>query len=152
MREQETRDLLLMGLEYAYLHSDWTCPLREAMDGLTAEQAGWRPGPGEMGVWDIVLHLTVWNDNIVERIESGLSVRPKEGAWPPLPDEKGESQWEDAKAGLWRSIASLTELVETVPFERVRASPYGFPDLLCRFTHIAYHIGQITKIRECRRW
>jgi hypothetical protein len=28
--------------------------------------------------------------------------------------------------------------------------PYGLADLLCRFIHNGYHIGQITKMRECQ--
>ena len=146
--DQELRNLLLVAFEYTYLHEDWSHPLDEALAGLTVEQAAWRPGGKEMGIWDMVLHLAVWNENIIERIETGQNAHPAEGAWPPIPEAKGEADWEVGKARLWASLDSLKNLLETAPFEKIRSSPYGFPDLVCRFTHIAYHIGQIVKIRE----
>jgi hypothetical protein len=152
MTEQEIRDLLLINFEYSHQHDDWVYPLADALDGITAEQAAWKPGPGLMGIWDIVLHVAAWNENIIERIETGQKARPSEGAWPPKPDSLTEANWEAAKTRLWASIAALRKLIETVPFEKVHSSPYGFGDLVCRFSHMAYHGGQIVKIRECQGW
>ena len=36
------------------------------------------------------------------------------------------------------------------PIAELDGPPYGLGDLLCRFIHVAYHIGQITKLREVR--
>jgi hypothetical protein len=152
LSEQETRDLLLTALEYSYKYDDWVCPLADTLEGVTAEQAAWNPGPELMGIWDIVLHLIAWNDNIIERIETGAKARPKGGAWPPKPTALSEDEWDRAKSELWRSIRDLTQLIENVPFEKIRDSPYGIGDLTCRFNHLAYHIGQVTKIRECKGW
>jgi len=157
MTEQELRDLLLVAFEYTYAHDDWSYPLTEALESIAADQAAWRPAPDaagteSMGIWDIVLHLAVWNNNIVERIESGETAHPTEGAWPAKPEVLDERAWEDAQDKLWASIESVKNLIEKVPFEKIESSPYGFPDLLCRFTHLAYHIGQIVKIRECQEW
>ena len=111
MNDQETRDLLTVIFEYSYLHDDWTCLLVEAFDGVTARQAAWQPGPELMGIWDIVLHLAAWNENIIERIESGEKSRPKEGAWPPKPQLQGDEEWQAARDRMWKSIAALRELV-----------------------------------------
>lgn len=152
MTEQEVLDLLLVTFEYTHTHDDWSNPLAETLEGITAEQAAWRPGPELMGIWDIVLHVATWNDNIIERIETGQNAHPKEGAWPPKPDVLDEAEWSKAKERLFESVATLTKFIETVSFDKIQASPYGFPDLMCRFTHMAYHIGQIVKIRECQGW
>lgn len=152
MTEQEVRDLLRVGLDYSYLHDDWSEPLTQALEGINAEQAAWRPGPELMGIWDIALHLAVWNENIVERIETGERAHPREGAWPPRTESLGEADWEAAKSRLWHSIEALGNLIDNVPFDKIRSSPYGFGDFTCRFTHLAYHIGQIVKIRECNGW
>lgn len=143
-----TKDELLIGFEYSHLQDSWVNPLSEALDGITAEEALWRPGPRLKGIWDIVLHVAVWNENIVERIEKGQPVRPQEGPWPPPPDAPNEAAWERAKERLWDSLASMRKLISTAPLERIEKSPYGVGDLICRFIHIAYHIGQITKLRE----
>jgi len=150
--DKEIQDLLKAGFEYAYLHDDWVYPLKDALEGITAEQAAWRPAADAMGIWDIVLHVATWNDNIVERIETGQNARPKEGAWPAKPETPDEANWEAAKAKLQTSIDALRRLMETVPIDKIRSSPYGIPDLVCRFNHMGYHIGQIVKIRECQSW
>lgn len=152
MTEQELRDLILTTFEYTYLHDDWSHPLAEVLAGITPDQAAWRPGPDLMGIWDMVLHLTVWNDNIIERIQTGQMTHPSEGAWPPKPVDLDEANWDAAKSDLWASTERLKDLIQTVPFEKIRASPYSFADLACRFTHMAYHIGQIVKLRECQGW
>lgn len=152
LSETEVRDLLRVNFEYSYLHDDWVEPLGRALKGVTAEQAAWRPNSNAMGIWDIVLHVAVWNENIVERIETGEQAHPLEGAWPPLPDARTEQAWEASKSRLWKSIERLESLIKNVPFEQVRSSPYGFDDLVCRFNHMAYRSGQIVKIRECQGW
>ncbi len=149
MTDEDIRKDVLVAFEYCYLHDDWVNPLGEALDGLTAQQAVQRCGPETKGVWEIVLHLAVWNENIVERILTGERARPLEGAWPPLPEDSSEHAWEGAKKRLWDSLALVRSTVESVPFEKLTGPPYGLPDLFCRFTHMAYHIGQITKLREC---
>lgn len=151
MDEQTLRQTILTAFEYAYMHEDWVNPLDDALVGVTAEQAAWRPpGSEDMGIWDIVLHVAVWNENIVERIETGQNTHPTEGAWPARAAVLDDAAWEAAKQRLRDSLDSVHRLIETVPFEKIDQSPYGLPDLMCRFNHVAYHLGQITKIRECR--
>lgn len=149
MNEEELKKLLMIGFEYSFLHEDWVEPLEDSLAGVTARQARWRPGPEDMGIWDIVLHLAVWNENIVERVATGQVGRPAEGAWPPVPVDGGEEEWEFARARLRKSFEDVRMMIETTPVSKIEASPYGTGDLLCRFIHAGYHIGQIVKMREC---
>ena len=48
------------------------------------------------------------------------------------------------------ALAALQAYIETNTLDALAGSPYGLGDLLCRFIHNAYHIGQITKMRELR--
>ena len=147
MEDQEFKDVILTALEYSYLHDDWVNPLSEALDGVSAEGAVWRPGPESKGIWDIVLHLAVWNENIIERMLTGEKCRPAEGAWPAPPDVPDEAAWDAAKQRLWDSLEALRQYIEANPLDEMQG-PYGMGDLFCRFIHNAYHIGQITKARE----
>jgi hypothetical protein len=149
LEEEALRRDILVAFEYCYLHDDWVNPLGEALESLTALEALRNCGPETKCVWEIVLHLAVWNENIVERILTGERARPSEGHWPTLPDDRDEPAWDAAKTRLWDSLNLMRTTVETVPFEKLTGPPYGLPDLFCRFTHMAYHIGQITKLREC---
>ena len=148
MNEEDVRKLMLIGFEYSYVHDDWVNPLTDALEGLTLEQALWSSGPKSRCIWEIVLHLAVWLENIVERIQSGEKARPSEGAWPPLPDVRDEADWEASKKRLWDAEELVKETILTAPMEKLNGPPYGLGDLMCRFNHNAYHIGQITKMRE----
>jgi hypothetical protein len=154
-REEAIRRDILVAFEYSHLHDSWVTPLAEALDGITAEQAAVRPDPDSRSIWEIVLHLAVWNENIVQRMRHRQAgepfTRPPEGAWPPLPETKNESVWHAAQQRLWDSLAAVRAQIESTPIDAmldpgsVGYSQLG--DLFCRFTHIAYHIGQITKLR-----
>jgi hypothetical protein len=167
MDEQAVQRDVLIAFEYSYKHDDWVNPLADALAGVTAAEAAWRPGPDLKGIWNIVLHMAVWTENIVERMRSGERVRPAEGAWPPPPadhpsgpgtraagDAAGgypdEAAWEAAQRRLWDALAALQAYIETNTLDALAGSPYGLGDLFCRFIHNAYHIGQITKMRELR--
>jgi hypothetical protein len=41
-------------------------------------------------------------------------------------------------------------MLETASMTQIENSKYGLPELLCRFIHAGYHIGQIIKMRELR--
>jgi len=60
--------------------------------------------------------------------------------------------WSDAQARLWASIESVRALIESSSLQTLLDAPYGIGDLFCRFTHMAYHGGQITKFREFMGW
>jgi len=147
MEEADVRTLLKTAHEYSYLHDSWVNPLAEALEGITFEKALVEPGPDANCIWAIVLHVAVWNENMVERVRTGDISRPVEGAWPPLPAVPDAKEWEKAKQRLRESISALGKMIEEESLEKIEASPYGIPDLICRPIHMAYHIGQITALR-----
>lgn len=139
---------IAVAFEYSYQHDDWITPLEEALEGLTWQHAVTRPRSDSTCIWEIVLHLALWNEDIVRRVETGRRVESPEGSWPALPEELDESAWEAAKSRLRKSLKGVESMLKTTSLAQIAASPYGLPDLLCRITHNGYHIGQITKIRE----
>jgi len=77
--EETVKSIVKTAFEYSYLHDSWVHPLSEALEGLNAEQACWRSCDQCKSIWDIVLHLAVWNENIVQRVQTGAAVSPVEG-------------------------------------------------------------------------
>jgi hypothetical protein len=148
MTEDVFKNEILIAFEYSFKHSDWVHPLQEALSGVTAEEAGWRAGPDSKGIWDIVLHVANWNENIIQRMRTGEKCRPAEGAWPPPPEQKDEAAWITAQQRLWNSLTNLEDYLRSHTVDELAAGPYGLGDLFCRFIHLAYHLGQITKMRE----
>ena len=98
------RDLLL-AFEYAHNEGNWVFPLADALAAVTAQKALWSPDPNaplQRCIWQIVLHMTVWTENIVERMAQRTRDEPMghphEGAWPPLPNPHDEVAWEAVAA------------------------------------------------------
>jgi hypothetical protein len=148
MDDRVLKEALLTAFEYSYLHEDWVSPLQDVLAGLDATEARFRTTPEGKCIWEVLLHVAVWNENIVERIRTGQATRPVEGAWPQMPDSGDEAAFEQAKARLWASLDSVRLTIADSPVSLLAAAPYGIADLICRFTHIGYHLGQITKLRQ----
>ncbi len=66
----------------------WSGPsLREALAGVTAEQAAARPIVGAHSIWELVLHIAAWEAIALRRLR-GETVKdiPAEVDWPPVGD------------------------------------------------------------------
>lgn len=157
--EAVQRDVLI-AFEYAHNEEDWVTPLADALDGVTAKDALWKPDlndPEQKCTWQIILHMTVWTENIVERMAQRMHEepmgRPAEGAWPSLPEVTDEATWSRDKQRLWNALTALRTHIETTPpaalLDQGAVGYSQLADLLCRLIHNAYHIGQITKMCEC---
>ena len=146
--DDELREKLRVGWEYTHLHDSWVEPLTLALEGIRADQASLPPAASSESIWRIVLHLAVWNENIVARIRQNAKLHPEEGAWPELPSDLSEESWTAAKLRLADSIELVDQMLKETPIEELMNNGYGLADILCRFTHMGYHIGQIVKIRE----
>ena len=152
MDNGRVREVILVAYDYSYKQAEWVHPFEQCINGISADQAAWRPGPDLMGIWDIVLHVALHNEKMTARIVDGKNPELTEGDWPALPTKLTEENWEAAKDRCRLSMRLLGETIRTAPFEKLVNSPYGLPDLLCRLTHHGYHLGQIEKIRECQGW
>jgi hypothetical protein len=149
MTDIEVMAQLQLAFEYTYLHDDWVTPLAELLGGVSMSEALRRPTPNGKNIWEIVLHLAKWNENIVDRVQWRDPQRPDEDAhWPKPPLNPTEEAWLAAQTRLDESFAAVAHMLETVSLDEIQASKYCLGDLVCRFTHAGYHIGQITKIRE----
>lgn len=100
--------------------------------------------------------MTAWTDNIVQRMgersQGKMPGKPPEGDWPALPATRDDITWESAKQRLFDAVAGLRTHIETfhlaTQLERGNVGYSQLADLLCRLTHNAYHIGQITKLHQ----
>ena len=120
----------------------------EALAGLTAAQATWKPAPHHNSIWQIVDHLTaskVWQ---IEMLEKGQAAPP---VWTQ--PEGDESDWQAAVARLKDAHARQKVVLGQVPEEDLLTVPV--PEwnktqlelLLSSAAHEAHHSGQIDYLR-----
>jgi hypothetical protein len=143
--------IILALLDEAFSKKTWHGPnLRQALKGVTAKQAAWRPAPGRHNIWEVTLHAAYWKYAVRRRLEGGkrgsfclkgsnFFVRP----------EKGRTT-----EAAWRADRAILEgehrvLVQTV--RRALGTPRAKKHLRMLYGvafHDVYHAGQIRLLRR----
>jgi len=146
-----SRQLVLALLDEAYEKETWHGPnLRQALKGVTAKQAAWRPGPRRHNIWEVTLHAAYWKYAVRRRIEGGKrgSFVLKGSNFFPRP-EKGkatEAAWNADKKLLEREhramCAAIAKALRTPRGAKFMGQFYGVA------FHDIYHAGQIRLLRR----
>lgn len=132
------------------------------LHGITHEEAAAHPVPGAHSIWELVLHLGSWIDEVARRLETGVAREPEAGDWPAVPAPTA-AHWRAAQAALARAQTALREQLRVLPDERLdevvgdarnRALGTGVTCLVMLhglLQHTTYHLGQIALLRKALR-
>ncbi len=130
----------------------WHGPsVREALAGVTVEQAASRPLPGAHSIWELVLHLAAWEKLIGRRLEGQRANEPEEGDFPAA--GATEEAWVQALAQLEnaheRLLGLVTKLTDADLDRVVVGKDYSWGFMLRgAVNHSAYHAGQIGRLNK----
>jgi len=134
----------------------WHGPaLFELLKDVTAEQAALRPVPQAHTVWEILLHVTVWVEQIRARLRGDDNRKdlPPHEDWPPQPDHPDEAAWKAlwtrlhvAQEALVTDLAGLDETRLDQPVQEGFSSTYVTLHGLVQ--HNLYHAGQIGLLKK----
>jgi hypothetical protein len=143
--------LLLSLLDEGYEKKTWHGPnLKQALKGVTAEQAAWRPGAGRHNIWEEALHAAYWKYAVRRQLVGGkrASFRLKGSNFFKRP-EKGklnETAWRSDKKLLdqeHRELkASVLKALGKPQTPKVLRMLYGVA------FHDIYHAGQVRLLRR----
>jgi uncharacterized damage-inducible protein DinB len=129
-------------------------PLLQILDGVTPDQAAARPVRGAHSIWELVLHITAWKNEVRRRVNGGAAGEPEEGDWPMV-GEPSPERWSEALTLLegahQRLVADIQTLRESRlleptndPRQRELGSGVSYYVLLHGVAqHDVYHAGQI---------
>jgi uncharacterized damage-inducible protein DinB len=144
-------------LERAFRGGAWHGPaVAETLTGVDAATAAARPFSNAHSIWEIVHHLTVWNDVPRRRLDGeGLQNLPAERDWPPV-GEISAGAWQAALAALEESHAALHARVLDLTDAQlddpvVGSDPTVRGMLFGVLQHNAYHAGQIALLCKGKR-
>jgi uncharacterized damage-inducible protein DinB len=134
-------------------------PLRQILEGIDHRQAAHRPLPGAHTIWELVLHMISWKNEVRRRIEGAPAGEPLEGDWPKAPNPTAEA-WRDTLAALESSHRSLVSSVSSLPEDKLfqptndpreRESGLGVDHYVLlhgMVQHDVYHAGQIALLKK----
>lgn len=119
---------------------------------ITAEQAFAKPIAQAHSIWELVLHLTSWNETWIARLQGESRSEPIDGDFPTIADNS-EQAWQEALLRLEKSIKNLTAAIDAIAedsFEkRVTNRDYDLSSFLHGIVrHIVYHSGQIGLLKK----
>jgi uncharacterized damage-inducible protein DinB len=134
-------------------------PVMAILEGVTAEQAATQPPNGAHSIWELVLHMTGWRNEVAERAKGNPSGEPAAGDYPAIGDPT-PARWKAARAALDASHENLRTVVRGMSDEQLlkptndpRNRPLGtgvsYYELLHGIVqHDAYHAGQIAILKK----
>lgn len=146
---------ILDQLKRAYEGNAWHGPsVREAIAGITAEQAHARPLANAHSIWELVRHIAVWEDAGRRRLagdRAQIEISSPED-WPPA-EHTSDAAWEQAKAALNRGHQALMDAITRVPESRLEepileGMSTVYVTLHGVIQHDLYHAGQIAMLKK----
>jgi uncharacterized damage-inducible protein DinB len=133
-------------------------PLLAILEGVTAQEASARPIPGGHTIWELMLHITAWKNEVRRRLSGAPAADPEEGDWPDA-GEPTDRRWRDARERLQRAHESLAAAVRALPEQTLEAAtndPRCPPGTAVSYyvllhgivQHDVYHAGQVAIIKK----
>ena len=124
----------------------------ELLTDVTAEQAAARPIAGAHSIWELVLHISAWENAGRRRLEGDRAELPDEENFPPVNDTS-EAAWQqtiellrDGNRKLRDAISRLDESRLDEPVMDGMRSIYI--TLHGVIQHDLYHAGQIAILKK----
>jgi uncharacterized damage-inducible protein DinB len=137
----------------AFDGSAWHGPaLLELLADVDAATAAAKPMPEVHSIWELALHVAVWDDAGLRRL-SGKKWQPTGLANFPPVTQPTEAAWRKAVAATKRTHDRLVKTVAALPDsrlgDRVPGKRYDFYHLLHGIAqHELYHAGQIAILKK----
>ena len=144
------------GFEHQPRQDDaWHGPsLRKLLRGVGVDHAIRKPIPGAHSIWEVVLHVTAWDEICTRRLrgELILATTGSPEDWPAV-QETTEARWQEDVTLLFRAQSELARTVEGLPEARLEDKAPGWPwtnHLMIHGTlhHDLYHAGQIALLKR----
>jgi uncharacterized damage-inducible protein DinB len=140
-------------LRRAFKGSAWHGPaLLELLEDVDAATAAAKPLAEVHSIWELVLHVAVWDDAASRRL-NGQKYQPTGLANFPLAPQPTEAAWQKCIAETKRTHDALVKTVAALPDSRLRdrvpGKRYDFYHMLQGIAqHELYHAGQIAILKK----
>ncbi|MFE1245149.1 DinB family protein [Fictibacillus sp. NPDC058756] len=151
LKEETTKgrmDLLLNVLDSTYEKESWYAPLKHAIEGITAEQATWRPaGEATKTIWENVNHLIYYKERLVSNMQGIDWANNLDGdqTFSLTEQSNDDAEWKKIVKRAEDVYNNLRQLLIKTPEKEIEQLEGKLLDI---FLHDAYHTGQIIQIRK----
>ena len=148
--------LLAELLQRAFYGEAWHGPaLLELLLDVDADMAVAKPIPDAHSIWELVLHIQVWDDAAMRRLDGNVW-QPKGVDDFPAPPEPTATAWRnaiaDARLTHDRLVKTVASLADSRLRDQVPGKKYDFYFMLHGIAqHELYHAGQIAILKKAQK-
>jgi uncharacterized damage-inducible protein DinB len=134
-------------------------PLRQILSDIDYTHAAERPFDDVHTIWELVLHITAWKNEVRRRVGGAPAGVPPEGDWPAPPKPSAQA-WceavdalEDAHRALVAAVARVPDSLLSAPTndQRGAETDQGVSHYVLLHgivQHDVYHAGQIALLKK----
>ncbi|MCM3731521.1 DinB family protein [Fictibacillus nanhaiensis] len=143
-------DFLLNVLDSTFNKESWYAPFKHAIDGITAEQASWRPaGEVTKTIWENVNHLIYYKERLAANLDGREWVHNLDGdeTFYLTDQSNDDKEWKKVAERAENAQRNLRQVLSTISDEKLDQNSLE-GKLLDIMLHDAYHTGQIIQIRK----
>lgn len=138
------KSILLEQFKTTYTNQDWFVPVMKGLEGLTAQQAMWKPSDSSHSIGQLAYHILFWNKHALDKFN---------GKNPPDFNGNNDETFTAFTEASWKStVQQLDEVMkgwETAISQSDDAKLQSWYSTIAHIsTHTAYHTGQILYIRK----
>lgn len=144
-------------LRRAFEGDAWHGPaLLELLREVDAATAAAQPLPDVHSIWELVLHVSAWDDAASRRLDGEKVQLTGTANFPVVPNKPTQTAWHEAVARAKHKHDVLVKTVAAMPEsglrERVPGKRYDFYFMLHGVAqHALYHAGQIAILKKVQR-
>ena len=141
----DLRGVLLEQLRTTHNAEDWFVPVSVAVDGLTAEQAQWKPaGKDAHSVGQLAYHIWYWDQRSLAQFK-GERLPAFDGNNNETFDKFSAAEWDDLVKKLNQEMVDWETAVAQADDAKLAANASVIAHI---GAHRAYHVGQILYVRK----
>jgi len=125
----------------------WQASLLKQLEGLSVEQALFKPAEDRHCIWEVVRHINYWKHWAITYVTTGEKLNAKLENWKALPDIKNEQSWKDDVEKLKSLHEECKKFSANTGDELFTSEDEKLVFFRQLLYHDCYHTGQIGLLR-----
>ncbi len=146
----DDRKLLAKTIDNALSGKGAHAATKDLFAGLDWKVAGTRPEGAAHSIFQLLNHLSYWQDWVVKWLDGGDPKVPKHasGGWPGNVSPKSAKEWQRAVRGFRRELDRLARQSREADLLATRGEHSRLGMLQAIASHNSYHAGQVVVLRQ----
>ena len=149
-----TKQVLLDQFDTCFETNGWFVAVKNAIAGISAEQAGWKPADTDNSIWQLISHINYYNNAYLERFNGRTFEYQISDNDDTFTQSGSEDDWHAEMERFEQIIKGWRLQIESADESKFddTAPPHNkatWSEIIANINaHTAYHGGQIVLLRK----